>query len=687
MATTQDEIPNAADAAPEPEQGPFFRPVDWLAFATTLVISLVAYTLTLSPTVTLEDSGELVVAADYLGVPHPPGYPIWTLLAWFFQWIFHVVTYQGQPNPAWAVGFMSACFGAGACALLALLVSRSGYDMLRGVSRLNALLGTSTERLLCWVGGVAGGLLFAFSSVQWSQSVIVEVYSLNAFFLALILVLTYRWMCRPHEDMVLYATAFLFGLGLTNHQTLLFALPALLLAIAFRDVRLTRDCMAGGLWLIACILCFKAGALGMPDGLSATELAARGARLNAAGVLLILGWVFLLADDDLPRTWIRPLDRWVLRGAAAVGFCALACYALYQAGAYGNLKLFAPGTAAAAVKSWFWTAWVTLALIGLLVAGHFRRTASRIQRVFPAALIGQAALGLALVLAWYLGTRSLGDTTAADADPIGTGGVMLGYLLLALLALGGGIAVAQRALLTQWRRFGLSFYLYLPVASDQNPPMNWGYPRTPEGFWHAFSRGQYEKIDPIDNFKDAMSRPMYFMRLLNAIITKPDDYISVVAQFTWPIADPCHLHLLPAVQGRQEIPALALDHDHPVPLPDRRLRRLPVPAARRADPLHRARPVHPGPRRLRPLDHLRAHLRPQSAARAERPRLRLAVRQLLAARAQADPGGAPPRRRRPPEPGLPAGHGTNAIFFGGTDPGRFVPTYMIYSAKVRRTST
>ena len=71
--------------------GPFFRRSDWVAFATTLIISLGAYTLTLAPTVTLEDSGELVVAADYLGVPHPPGYPIWTLLAWFFQWIFHFV--------------------------------------------------------------------------------------------------------------------------------------------------------------------------------------------------------------------------------------------------------------------------------------------------------------------------------------------------------------------------------------------------------------------------------------------------------------------------------------------------------------------------------------------------------------------------------------------------------------------
>lgn len=237
------------------QTGAFFRRVDWSAFWTAFLISLGVYVYTLAPTVTLEDSGELAVAADYLGVPHPPGYPIWTLLAWFFQWIFHFVTYFGQPNPAWAVGLMSAFFGALACGLLALLVSRSGADMLRGMDLVTVSLGFDTEALLCWAGGVAGGLLLAFSPVLWSQSVIVEVYSLNAFFLVLILLLTYRWMCRPKDDAILYLTAFIFGLGLTNHQTLLFVILGLLAAIWFRDRALFRDSLvflflaaAGGLF-------------------------------------------------------------------------------------------------------------------------------------------------------------------------------------------------------------------------------------------------------------------------------------------------------------------------------------------------------------------------------------------------------------------------------------------------------
>ena len=48
---------------------------------------------------------------------------------------------------------------------------------------------------------------------------------------------------------------------------------------------------------------------------------------------------------------------------------------------------------------------------------------------------------------------------------------------------------------------GVSFYVYMPIVSDlRNPPMNWGYPRTWEGFKHAIMRGQYEAIKMPDFF-------------------------------------------------------------------------------------------------------------------------------------------------------------------------------------------
>ena len=352
--------------------GAFFRRIDWWAFWSVLAVTFGAYFYTLAPTVTLEDSGELAVASDYLGVPHPPGYPIWTLITWFFQWVFHWVTYHGHPNPSWSVGLASAVAGAFACALLALLISRSGADLLRSIPALTDKIGFRTENLLCLVSGISGGLLLAFSPVLWSQCTIVEVYGLNALFQMGVLLLIYMWMCRPKSDTLLYAAAFLFGLGLTNHQTLLFLALALAVAVLMKDSNLFRD-FAIAAALIGVVFIFA-----------------------AAGHSLFDSETVKAAPNYDPNLW-----KWS-QGPETKAFWI-----------YNFLFLAIP--------------------IGL-------------------------AFGL-----------PHGRTVCAT-------------ILLA--------------------EIGVAFYMYLPFASEQNPPMNWGYPRTWEGFMHAVTRGQYEAIVPTDVFSD-----------------------------------------------------------------------------------------------------------------------------------------------------------------------------------------
>ena len=73
-------------------------------------------------------------------------------------------------------------------------------------------------------------------------------------------------------------------------------------------------------------------------------------------------------------------------------------------------------------------------------------------------------------------------------------GIAWNFVLLAMawLSLPNGRSVAGAAFFAQ---LGVSFYVYMPIVSDlRNPPMNWGYPRTWEGFKHAIMRGQYEAI-------------------------------------------------------------------------------------------------------------------------------------------------------------------------------------------------
>ena len=66
-------------APPPATVPPLFRPMDWLAVGITFAVVFTFYLLTLAPELTLEDSGELVTGAFYAGIPHPPGYPVWSI--------------------------------------------------------------------------------------------------------------------------------------------------------------------------------------------------------------------------------------------------------------------------------------------------------------------------------------------------------------------------------------------------------------------------------------------------------------------------------------------------------------------------------------------------------------------------------------------------------------------------------
>ena len=206
----------------------FFGLWDWAAFGAATLFTLAVYVVTLGPSVGLEDSGELATAGAHLGVPHPPGYPFWTVCSWMFCKLFAWVTYMGHPTPAWAISLCSAFFGALAAGFTAMLICRSARDFLCCEEA------PASSSLLCFAGGVGGALTFALSPVEWSQSTIVEIYSLNAFFLMLVFLLSYRWMRQP-SDIVLWTTAFVFGLGLTNYQVLFFAILPLALIIFMRD--------------------------------------------------------------------------------------------------------------------------------------------------------------------------------------------------------------------------------------------------------------------------------------------------------------------------------------------------------------------------------------------------------------------------------------------------------------------
>src|SRR5438105_11602897 len=89
---------------------------EMLCAAIVFVAALLLYSWTLAPTVTLVDSGELIVAAHGLGVAHPPGFPLWVMLA-------HLASLVPLGSVALRINFSSALFAALASAMLTLVVA------------------------------------------------------------------------------------------------------------------------------------------------------------------------------------------------------------------------------------------------------------------------------------------------------------------------------------------------------------------------------------------------------------------------------------------------------------------------------------------------------------------------------------------------------------------------------------
>src|SRR5947209_2866345 len=176
---------------------PLFRRIDWMTALIATVIVFIGYFYTLAPDVTLEDSGELAVGSFYAGVPHPPGYPVWTIYTWLFTVLLPV------SNIAFRVAVSSAVAGALGCGLIALMVSRGSSMMIEGIAELKTIE-RRWENALCVVSGFVAGMLLGFNGFMWSQAVIVEVYPLSVLSLSGVLVSLMRWVYAPHQRRYLY---------------------------------------------------------------------------------------------------------------------------------------------------------------------------------------------------------------------------------------------------------------------------------------------------------------------------------------------------------------------------------------------------------------------------------------------------------------------------------------------------
>ena len=333
---------------------PMFRQIDWIAAAITFIVIWAVYLFTLAPELTLEDSGELCTGSYYAGIPHPPGYPFWAI----YSWIWTVIVPFG--NVAWRVE-VGECFGAAmGCAMVSLMVSRGSSMLIEGIETLKDVT-NQWEKAICGVAGFVTGMLVGLDGYVWSEAVVINRISLFAVpWLILVMLLLMRWIYAPHQIRYLYLAMFCYGICATIHQTLLLSAVGIEVTIAMANPRLGRAFFTWNTALyILGLLLINAKSIPALNNMSSIEVGMF--HLVGVGSLIASIWMIIVTKEVVP---------WLL----------------------------------------------TVFLLGCV---------------------------------WFV---------------------------------------------------GVSFYFYEPLAGMTCPPMQWGYPRTVEGFFHALGRGQYESTHNVNIF-------------------------------------------------------------------------------------------------------------------------------------------------------------------------------------------
>ncbi len=192
---------------------------------TALVIFLI-YLATLAPTTAFWDTSEYIAAAKVLGIPHPPGNPLFTILAHTFGLLPLAASYAVRIN------LFAAVCSAVAAGCWFLVADRWLQPIV-------------TVRWARWGAAFAGVLVGATSWTVWNQSTVNEkVYTVSLMSMALCMWLVVHWgddEPGPHRDRWLVLIAYVMALSSTNHLMALLAIPALAVYVFFTDWRvLTR---------------------------------------------------------------------------------------------------------------------------------------------------------------------------------------------------------------------------------------------------------------------------------------------------------------------------------------------------------------------------------------------------------------------------------------------------------------
>src|SRR5439155_2488022 len=192
-----------------------YRP-SYLAATVVSLVALLLYLITLAPSTAMWDTSEYITAAYTLGIPHPPGNPLFVIIGRVFS-ILPIAS-----SVAVRINILAAICSAVSAGIWFLITER-------------VLVSWFPQRWQRIMGGALAALIGATAFTVWNQSVVNEkVYTVSLAGIAVIAWLTVRWSDEPDgrkADRTLVLIAYMLGLGYANHMAGMLPAPAVGLAV------------------------------------------------------------------------------------------------------------------------------------------------------------------------------------------------------------------------------------------------------------------------------------------------------------------------------------------------------------------------------------------------------------------------------------------------------------------------
>lgn len=199
----------------------------WVVF----LIAFITYYLTAEPTSSLWDCGEFIASAFKLQVGHPPGAPLFMIMARFFS-----LFAQDTAHVAKMINMVSVLASAFTILFLFWTITHLAKKLFRET--------LSTGNALAVLGsGLVGALAYTFSDTFWFSAVEGEVYASSSLFTAVVFWAILKWenvADEKHASRWIVLIAFLMGLSIGVHLLNLLAIPAIVFVFYFRKYKLSQ---------------------------------------------------------------------------------------------------------------------------------------------------------------------------------------------------------------------------------------------------------------------------------------------------------------------------------------------------------------------------------------------------------------------------------------------------------------